>query len=285
MVTAKIVREFEWTEDRIAVSLDFDAEGRVCALYRNSLGRPYLEIDDFICSLPEQWTRHVEHICWLSTHEVLVWPIIASPRESQSDIGRISARGHSSLNVGYPLNLYTHRTYLACTYPEDQIYPGEVQSKDFVSILLMPSLDRVADLLDHLKDDEEFLLEVETAVLDGDNARFWFTGYVTEYLWCFSFKNFSVMKCPLHCRREEILAITCDNQSASILLVREDTYKLQTYRRDQARIYFESESSITLDDGRILTTTAVGGPITKGYANNMIAIKVGDHRAILLSYR
>ncbi|MGH7490111.1 MAG: hypothetical protein ACREMY_31565, partial [bacterium] len=80
------------------------------------------------------------------------------------------------------------------------------------------------------------ILEVEQGVLDGWAKRFWFTGYATENLWCFSLETGQLATCELRYPRSEVVAIACQGEQASILVKHRSFFRIQKYKQVSSQL-------------------------------------------------
>jgi len=237
----KALRRFSWTKGEKAVACDFDHTGRLAALLRAPSDELRLEIDGTAYPLPADWAAQVARVRWMGESEALLWPVDFSPGKTPH-VGKIGPNGTTVLDLDYPLEVFSDLDVIACTYSEEHI--GD--DSGLISIFLPPKLLRIARFMDDFmasfKEPRPSFFEVEHGVLDGFARRLWFSAYITEYLWCFCVDSPRLLVCELGCRRDEIAAITCRADQASVIVRKQNGFGIRTYKHLGDRLIFESQT-------------------------------------------
>ena len=224
---------------------------------------------------------------WLNDSEVLVWPI-SFPNENPSTVGRLGPVGGDILGIGYPLNIVTDRSSLACVLPEDQIIAGATLDRqcDLIAVFSLPGLQRVARFIEPFMQsyNSTRFMEAEHVVLDGSAHRIWFVAYDTPYLWCFFYNSLMVATCSLGCPRESVVAITCYEDRVAVAVRQFGGVYLRLYRESAGQFEFEHETALTFADdveSWIVQALQANSGDFIGYAGGTIAFG-SENRVILL---
>jgi hypothetical protein len=269
----KIFRELTWPEGTKVIACDFDHAGRLAALVHAPPDRPRAELDGIVHTLPP-WAARASRIAWLDKSEALLWPVDLHVGRGPR-IGKIGPNGTNILDLEYPLEMFSDRNLIAFTYSEERID----NHTNIISIFSSFELKKVAcltdDFVDTLKEPSLRLLEVEHGVLDASAQRFWFSGYPSEYLWCFSINNPQIRVCKLGCSRDEIRAITCRGDQAAIIVRRNNSFGICTYKHLDDRVTFEAQTEISTNHGawrEITERLNQPSGCLRGHADNMIAL-------------
>jgi hypothetical protein len=242
---AKVIKRIEWDRRYEVIDCDFDHRNRTAALLKIAPGESRVVMDQVAQDLPKDWALQTIRIRWFDDSGVLLWPL-SQPGESASSVGRFSSAESCILNIGRPLDVFKDRNVIACTYPEDQVSTDVPPQSDLGSIFSLPGFVRIARLIDPIMKDYSHvpILEVEHAVLDGANGRFWFTAYDVHDLWCYEFYENILTIAPLRCSLADVLAISCDNSSASVLIQRFGEAFVRTFVRNGEKLQFDAPESV-----------------------------------------
>jgi hypothetical protein len=282
-----IAKSVEWTKGDFAIACDFDSKNRLAALVKLASGTVVAQIDGTDLPIPMPWTAHVKKIRWLGEAEVVLWPVCL-PMENPSYVGRIGLSGTSILNLGFPLDIFTDREFLACTFPEERISISNDPHSDLISVFSCNDFVRLAGFIEPFlaKFRNIALMEVDHGVLDGNNKYVWFSAYDTGSLWCFSFETSKILICDLGCSRDDVLAISCNGDRATVIFRDSSGIFLRTFIKIEDHLTFEAELQLSLANEQHpnlwKAISSRTGCIT-GHAGNRIALTTSN-QAILASF-
>jgi hypothetical protein len=271
------IKTTEWHEDNFAVACDFDRKNRLAALVQRASGEVSIQVDRNDYAIPARWREHVRKIRWCGNSDIVLWPVCL-PTENVSNVGRVGPSGAEILNLKYPLDIFSDRGLLACTFSEDWfILTDDISlQSDLISVFSCGTMERLARFVEpYMKDFKHIpFLEVEHGALDGASRRIWFTAYVTDFLWCFTFDDLKVSTCKLECDRNDVIAISCLDDKCLLLVQRANLIFLQVYRAVADNLAFDTERVILLsgDSSRQMTEISDRSlGIITGYVGGRVA--------------